>query len=55
MQFSLEDARERLSSLAPHPAPHPAPHSPDRRGTRLDPANVREQRHSVHLLHSAGK
>lgn len=52
LQFTLEDARERLNSL------HQGSGSPasDRRqlaASRLDPASVREQRHSIHVLTSS--
>ena len=40
LQFTLEDARDRLNSLH---------QSPDRR-QRLDPGSAREQRHSIHVL-----
>ena len=42
LQFTLEDARERLSALN---------QSPDRR-QRLEPGSAREQRHSIHVLTS---
>jgi len=51
-RFTLEDARERLANLHGSPAG-------ERRtqvtgsGSRLDPASVREQRHSIHVLTSS--
>ena len=49
-QFTLEDARERLANL--HGSPAGERRTVTGSGSRLDPASVREQRHSIHVLTS---
>ena len=49
-QFTLEDARERLANL--HGSPAGERRTMTGSGSRLDPASVREQRHSIHVLTS---
>jgi len=47
-RFTLEDTRDKLTNNTTTSS-----QSPERRISRLDPASVREQRHSVHVPHSA--
>jgi len=49
-RFTLEDARERLANL--HGSPAGERRTMTGSGSRLDPASVREQRHSIHVLTS---
>jgi len=46
-RFTLEDTRDKLSNSTT------SSQSPERRISRLDPASVREQRHSVHVPNPA--
>merc|ERR1712106_721604 len=44
-RFTLEDSKDKLANTTT------SSQSPERRISRLDPASVREQRHSVHVPH----